>query len=158
NAFRNALATWAAQTTLSFSQSTPPIGQLVVQFVGIDGAGNTLANGQFPSSGGVMNVDTAENWSVAARPAATSMDLQTILVHERGHLLGLDHSSFPAAIMYPTFSLGVVKRDLDIDDKVAISVWYDTWVQTPGSARDIAVGANGAVWVIGTDSVFGGFS
>lgn len=33
-----------------------------------------------------------------------------------------------------------------------------TWIQQPGAATDIAVGANGAVWVLGTNPVPGGYA
>lgn len=33
---------------------------------------------------------------------------------------------------------------------------YEGWVQTPGSARDIAVGAEGSLWIIGTTDPEGG--
>lgn len=33
-----------------------------------------------------------------------------------------------------------------------------SWVQRPGAARDIGIGANGAVWLIGNDAVTGGYA
>lgn len=46
-----------------------------------------------------------------------------------------------------------------IDENNRISRWTGSeWSQQPGEARDIGVGANGAVWVIGTASVPGGHS
>jgi hypothetical protein len=32
-----------------------------------------------------------------------------------------------------------------------------SWVHTAGAATDIAVGANGSVWVVGTNAVPGGY-
>jgi predicted Zn-dependent protease len=33
---------------------------------------------------------------------ATSYDLQTVILHENGHVLGLDHSKDTGAAMYPS--------------------------------------------------------
>jgi hypothetical protein len=38
-----------------------------------------------------------------------------------------------------------------------VSATAGAWQILPGAAHDIGVGANGAVWVIGTDSVPGGY-
>ena len=35
--------------------------------------------------------------------------------------------------------------------------WNGGWTTHPGSATDIAVGADGSVWVIGTNAVAGGY-
>ncbi|MFI7494641.1 hypothetical protein ACH9D2_07975 [Kocuria sp. M4R2S49] len=46
-----------------------------------------------------------------------------------------------------------------IDENNRISRWTGSeWAQQPGEARDIGVGANGAVWIIGTASAPGGHS
>jgi hypothetical protein len=40
-------------------------------------------------------------------------------------------------------------QQLTIDDRVAVSTFHDQWEVLPGLARDISVGDNGAVWVVG---------
>ncbi|GMN20106.1 hypothetical protein TIFTF001_045282 [Ficus carica] len=52
------------------------------------------------------------------------MDLESVAVHEIGHLLGLDHSNVPAASMYPTFIYGERKRGLNADDIQGIRALY----------------------------------
>jgi hypothetical protein len=49
-------------------------------------------------------------------------------------------------------------RTLEADDRAGISALYDTWVQLPGAAKDIAVGPDGTAWAVGTLPVTGGFS
>jgi hypothetical protein len=78
-----------------------------------------------------------------------------VLVHEIGHSLGLKHSSISGATLFPNYSLA--QRTLELDDKTAISSLYDTFGTLTGAAKDIAVGANGAIWIIGTDALGDGF-
>ena len=41
---------------------------------------------------------------------------------------------------------------------MAVRVYYDNYVQTPGAAKDIGAGTDGSVWVIGTVVAPGGFT
>jgi hypothetical protein len=50
-------------------------------------------------------------------------NLQQIIEHETGHLLGLDHSAVLSSVMYPYVSSGGV-TSLDSDDRVAIATIY----------------------------------
>ena len=45
---------------------------------------------------------------------------------------------------------GMQRRKLDPDDKLAISVLYDTYKSIPSCAKDLAIGANGDVWATAT--------
>src|SRR5262249_1599274 len=51
-------------------------------------------------------------------------DLVSVVTHEVGHFLGLDHSDQPEALMYSTYSTGAVRRDLAKDDIDAICTVY----------------------------------
>ena len=51
-------------------------------------------------------------------------DLETVALHEIGHILGLGHSSVEGAIMYPYISSGATKLDLHHDDIHGIRALY----------------------------------
>lgn len=51
-------------------------------------------------------------------------DMETVALHEIGHLLGLDHSPDENAVMYETVSRRKVKRVLTQDDIDGINDLY----------------------------------
>ncbi|KAK1404467.1 Metalloendoproteinase [Heracleum sosnowskyi] len=86
-----------------------------------DGEGGILAHAFAPTNG-MLHCDADEFWSIG--PLANYTDLETVALHEIGHLLGLDHSSVEDAIMYPIIPTGVDK-DLHADDVRGIKALYD---------------------------------
>ncbi|XP_074369300.1 metalloendoproteinase 3-MMP-like [Apium graveolens] len=86
-----------------------------------DGPGNVLAHAFAPTDGR-LHCDSEESWSIGAIP--NYADLETVALHEIGHLLGLDHSQVQDAIMFPTIPLGAVK-DLHADDVQGIKALYN---------------------------------
>ena len=50
-----------------------------------------------------MGINTGYAWNLGCQELATSYDLQTVLLHENGHVVGLDHSNDTNAIMYPSY-------------------------------------------------------
>lgn len=86
-----------------------------------DGPGHILAHSFLPTDGR-SHYDADEPWSTD--PSMSEMDLESVLVHEIGHLLGLAHSMDPNAIMYPRIRLGTIKRDLTEDDIDGIKAQY----------------------------------
>lgn len=150
NAVRAALATWAAQTNLTFVEVTRTPADIEIRYGKMDGRDGLAARCDLPAQGGDMTIDYEEIWSVASPTPANAIDLQSAVLHELGHGLGLGHSGFERAVMYPSYFFGLQRRALDLDDKAGISTLYDVWEQMPGLARDIGVGADGSVWAIGT--------
>ncbi|XWS08068.1 hypothetical protein CRYUN_Cryun41cG0046500 [Craigia yunnanensis] len=86
-----------------------------------DGPQGTLAHAS-PPTGGKLHFDADENWST--NPGPDEIDLESVAVHEIGHLLGLQHSYLPNAVMYAYFDFGITKRKLQRDDVNGIRALY----------------------------------
>jgi hypothetical protein len=89
-----------ALTTVSYDSNT---GQIYDADVEVNGTGGNITNGR-PSDGA---------------------DLPSIITHEIGHFLGLDHSPKPSATMFITYKAGSGNlRVLDPDDVAGICAIY----------------------------------
>ncbi|KAK8572379.1 hypothetical protein V6N13_047980 [Hibiscus sabdariffa] len=86
-----------------------------------DGPNGILAHA-FPPTDGRFHYDADEPWSVAANPG--SFHLETVALHEIGHLLGLGHSSIEGAVMYSSIRPGESKG-LHGDDIQGINALYN---------------------------------
>ncbi|KGN66654.1 metalloendoproteinase 5-MMP [Cucumis sativus] len=125
-----AFATWARHTHFKFSLATNSRrADLKIGFYRgnhgdgypFDGSGGTLAHAFTPTDGRV-HFDSTEKWVVGA--VRGRFDLETVALHEIGHLLGLGHSRVKNAIMYPTIESGSTKG-LNADDIEGIEVLYN---------------------------------
>ncbi|KAF7649360.1 hypothetical protein LDENG_00142880 [Lucifuga dentata] len=70
-----------------------------------DGVGGAVGHAFFPSDptrAGGVHLDTEEEWAFR-QSASEGTDLFTVLVHEFGHALGLDHSSSRHSVMKPYY-------------------------------------------------------
>lgn len=147
---------WEGVIGVNFVRTTSSSSHAVVQFKYIDGADGTLGLCYHNYWGGQrhsIEIDTAEGWAVSGSP-----NVNVTLVHEIGHMLGLDHSSIGGAIMFPTIDPATSGTAvLSDDDLAAITFRYRSWEQQPGGANDIGMGAAG-VWAIGQQARGGGFS
>jgi hypothetical protein len=59
--------------------------------------------------------------------------------------------------MFPTQSVGVEDRLLEVDDLVGISTLYDESEMLPGSAYDVGAGGS-HTWIVGTTPTHGGYT
>jgi len=90
-----------------------------------------------------IEINTADN-PVTASDVNPRYDLQAIMTHEVGHLLGLAHSPFPEATMFASYEPGMTEqRTLSNDDVAAVCAIYPpdrvtTCDTTPRGGLDLA--------------------
>ncbi|WOG93702.1 hypothetical protein DCAR_0312989 [Daucus carota subsp. sativus] len=131
-AVRGAVNRWASYTQhFSFEETLDSqSSDLTVTFYrgdhgdgsAFDGPGGVIAHAFFPTDGR-LHFDADEPWSIGAIP--NYVDLESVALHQIGHLLGLGHSTVPDAIMYPGISYGVVKTNFHPDDRQGIKALYN---------------------------------
>ncbi len=99
-------------------------------------------------AGEILDADTVFNPSFFAFSTAdalpanpSSYDLQTVLTHELGHWLGLDHSPLWQAAMWPeAVPAGQAERALSSDDRIGVAALYPTSGTGPGITTGILSG------------------
>ena len=75
-------------------------------------------------------------WSTAAVTPTSAYDVQSVMLHEFGHYLSLDHS-VPPAVMQPTISPGTQQRILTSDDADGIRAIYGSSCSTMGLSANV---------------------
>ncbi|KAL2546960.1 matrix metalloproteinase [Forsythia ovata] len=134
--FGRAFERWSEVTPLTFTETTSySRADLKIGFFSgdhgdgepFDGVLGTLAHAFSPPAGR-FHLDGDENWVIDGNflngSPVSAVDLESVAVHEIGHLLGLGHSSVENAIMYPTISSGTRKVELANDDVLGIQELY----------------------------------
>jgi Matrixin len=93
--------------------------------------GAVLAHADFPPGCSVVTSalpkplhfdDTEATWCIGAVP--DQFDVETVALHELGHILGLQHSSIGGSVMFATVSSNLTKRALTADDIAGIRALY----------------------------------
>lgn len=134
DAIRRAMATWETATNVSFVEVQPNTNpDLTYSWhtgdhgdgASFDGPGNTLAHAFYPPScggrhAGTCHFDEDERWNIGH--VAGRFDLETVALHEIGHLLGLAHSTVAGSVMFPNY--GGERRSLTADDLAGIETIY----------------------------------
>jgi hypothetical protein len=90
---------------------------------------SSLANGTLGvtwSTSGVdeadMAINTRYSWSTGCVNRPNQIDLETVYLHENGHVAGLGHSTNTGAVMYPSYQ--TARCVLAQDDKNGIAALY----------------------------------
>lgn len=106
--------------TASFNES-----DVRITFLELDGKGGTVGGADRNYSLGVGSVylDSEEEWVVRGENEEGDVDLESVVMHMIGHLLGLGHSSVEEAVMYPIV-LPEKKTELSYDDLQRIHQIY----------------------------------
>lgn len=153
NAFSKAFSAWTSSNPtcspgVSGIELAPVTDTKIVDYVTGQRGNNVfgVVQGPWPYAGGsdtlslatlTFNVETGQiydadmeiredlPWSIAGQPSAESYDLQAVLTHEVGHVLGLAHAQHKDAVMAPSYSAGSIsQRALSADDQQAICAVY----------------------------------
>lgn len=142
DAIRNAANTWSnagAKFTFSYGGATNIANTPDSDF---DGVNSINWSSNFPSgsttlaqttywysipSGNITECDCVLNanqpWSTAAVTPSGQFDVESVMLHEFGHYLSLDHSTAPA-VMQPAIPSGTQRRVLSSDDIDGIIAIY----------------------------------
>ncbi|MBX3015850.1 MAG: matrixin family metalloprotease [Caldilineaceae bacterium] len=137
-AIRNAIRTWSvvetATITLVYQGSTTSTStgfnnKNEIVFMR-KGAGTQLGQAQiwFTTAGVIVEADIwiNEDYAVDATTnlQGDEVDLESIVLHELGHWLPLNHLNNPAAVMHAVLSAGVRKTVLTNDDIAGVNALY----------------------------------
>jgi peptidoglycan hydrolase-like protein with peptidoglycan-binding domain len=139
-----ALAKWAAVTTLSFSEvGAGSAANIRIDWINDanDAIGGTTGT---PARGKDVKINSHYPMSIDSDVPGNANDLKWVLAHELGHALGLGHGFAPIGaaskpMMYYGLSPGLERRALTTDDQQGISVLYDTWESITGAANDVSI-------------------
>lgn len=135
-AVKEAFDLWGNAVALTFTEIFPPASADIPlsfeltnhgDFVNFDGVGNVVGHAFPPPPGnepfaGAVHFDSTEPWGIETPSLSTKIDLVTVATHEIGHALGLDHSSVPNALMFPSYRGD--HRFLSDDDIMGIRIIY----------------------------------
>lgn len=97
--------------------------------------------------------DSEHTWVIGA--ASGGFDIETVALHEIGHILGLEHSAVSGAVMFPSVSSNFTLRALQEDDLAGLRQLYPHTPIRPhlaaaanadGRLEVFAMGMDGALW------------
>jgi hypothetical protein len=69
-----------------------------------------------------MAINTRYTWTTGCTAQPGAYDLESVILHENGHVAGLDHSTDRSAVMYPSYQ--TARCDLAPDDQAGLRTLY----------------------------------
>ncbi len=146
-AIERAFDTWAAASALSFTRvDSDSQADIEISYeagahgdrLPFDGPGNVLGHAWFPGTMAQGTVHLCQDENYAFSPDEGDFDLYTVVLHELGHTLGLEHTLVEGAIMDASYPQGGATA-LSEDDINAIVSLYGNADGTvaPDPIRDI---------------------
>lgn len=66
----------------------------------------------------------AVHFLLSLNPSPDEVDAESLILHELGHVLGLNHHSEPQSVMLEGLKLGETRRTLSEDDKTTVQCHY----------------------------------
>ncbi|MFF0097661.1 matrixin family metalloprotease, partial [Streptomyces canus] len=170
-AVRNAFQTWASVLGFTFTQVATTqnpdilIGWRPANDPDHSMVGSVIAHADYPPGCGVITNslprplhfdDSEHTWVIGV--AVGSLDVESVALHEIGHILGINHTNVPGSVMWPSTAYNSTKRALTLDDingLRALYVWSG-WQSLGGViTSDIATNRNAdgrmELFVRGTD-------
>nr|KYP65919.1 Metalloendoproteinase 1 [Cajanus cajan]KYP65920.1 Metalloendoproteinase 1 [Cajanus cajan] len=124
---RDVFARWSNATSLGLAETASFDGADVrVAFVVLDGEGGTVGGAEtnYSARFGSVYLDSEEKWVVKGESDEGEVDLESVLMHVVGHVLGLGHSFVEEAVMYPIVLPDKKKTKLAYDDLLRIHRIY----------------------------------
>jgi hypothetical protein len=95
-------------------------------------AGRSTIDGQIQIIEGDISFSPALHFSTSATTPAGTYDFMSNILHELGHLLGLDHSTAAGSVMTKTLGTGVQRRTPTADDIKGMRALYGDGSPDPG--------------------------
>ncbi|KAI3961386.1 hypothetical protein MKW92_045617 [Papaver armeniacum] len=132
-ALERAFSTWSSVIPVNFTetQNYKHANIKIGFYYGDHGDGfpfddTTLAHATGPGSGAFLHFNAGITWAVdfKSEKSKKAYDLESIAVHEIGHVLGLDHSSIFEAVMWPDTPPRTKNADLALDDVKGAQALY----------------------------------
>jgi hypothetical protein len=144
-AVRTAFASWASAVPVTFTEvAAAQNPDIMIDWRPANDpdhsmVGGVLAHADFPPACGVItdalpkpvHFDDSEHlWAIGS--VASGFDVETVALHELGHILGLQHSDVAGSVMFPSVSSNSTKRALTADDLGGIRELYPASLLAPG--------------------------
>ena len=168
DAVRTAFGTWASVTPMSFAEvASNQNPDILIDWRGASDpdynmVGSVHAHADYPPGCDFVTTqlpkpvhfdDSETTWSIGA--AVNAIDVESVALHEIGHILGLQHTDVRGAVMFPTITSNFTLRALQPDDVAGIQQLYGrrgiTWEDLGGQ---LTSGPASASWAEGRLDVF----